>query len=56
MSTKTKMIGLEKQRNFVAKHAQHSGAGQHKDKTGPLASRARQKQNYLREQTGNSNV
>jgi len=40
---------LAKQRNFVAKHAPHSGAGQHKDKTGEFASRARQKQNFLKE-------
>jgi hypothetical protein len=35
-------------RNFVAKNAKMSGAGQHKHKRGPLASRARQKQNYLK--------
>lgn len=44
---------LAKQRNFVAKHAQRSGTGQHKDKTGEFASRARQKQNYIKEQYKN---
>ena len=38
-----------KVRNFVAKNAKHSGAGQHKVKTGLYASRARQKQNFLKE-------
>ena len=39
---------VAKQRNFVAKNAKSCG-GVHKDKVGPLASRARQKQNVLRE-------
>jgi hypothetical protein len=36
-------------RNFVAKHAKRSGAGVHKDKTGPHAPRVRQKQEWKKE-------
>lgn len=36
-------------RNFVAKHAQRTGAGTHQVKQGPLASRARQKANFRKE-------
>ena len=32
-----------KVRNFVAKHSQHTGAGQHKQKFGKFISRARSK-------------
>jgi hypothetical protein len=35
-------------RNYVAKYAKTAGAGQHKVKRGPRASRARQKQNFLK--------
>lgn len=38
------------QRNFVAKHAKTSGAGVHKAKQGKFASRARIKQNLIRNQ------
>lgn len=36
--------------NFVAKHAQRSGAGVHKDKSGKKSSRARQKQQWRKEE------
>jgi len=35
-------------RNFVAKHAKRAGAGVHRAKQGKFASRARQKQNYIK--------
>lgn len=36
-------------RNFVAKHAKRSGAGAHKDKTGPNAARHRQKKQWKKD-------
>ena len=39
-----------KTRNYIAKNAPTTGAGVHKDKSGKFASRARNKQNYLRNQ------
>jgi hypothetical protein len=45
-----KQTKLLKVRNFVAKHMKTCGAGQHKDKTGTHASRARQKQEFIRNQ------
>jgi hypothetical protein len=44
-----KQAKQSKPRNFVAKHAR-GGGGAHQDKTGPHASRARQKHNYTRNQ------
>lgn len=35
--------------NFVAKHAKRGGAGVHAEKTGPQASRARQKKEWKKE-------
>lgn len=35
--------------NFVAKHAQSSGAGVHADKNGPRAPRSKQKQEWKKE-------
>lgn len=37
------------ERNFVAKHAKRSGAGAHKDKTGPKAPRNKQKTEWKKE-------
>jgi hypothetical protein len=49
------MKEAKKMRNYVAKYMQRSGAGTHKAKQGKYASRARNKQNYQRNQ-GNDNV
>ncbi|MHA2402131.1 MAG: hypothetical protein ACXADH_03990 [Candidatus Kariarchaeaceae archaeon] len=38
-----------KPRNFVAKHAQRSGAGRHEAKNGKHVKRAKQKQNLRRQ-------
>ena len=45
-----KQAKLAKFRNFVLKNMKSCGAGVHKAKDGKFASRARQKQNYIRNQ------